>query len=117
MVRRVSLPSLAMRAAIVLAVVAALAGCGSSLHGSSVARASDAPGVSALGAGNGCAATVIDTLGVIAMRVYHEGVSSERTAAARCADRCTRCLCARRSKPTTHAPRAQPRGRCSRPGT
>jgi hypothetical protein len=83
MVPRVVLASAAMRATVVLAVIAALGGCGTSLRGGSVARASDAPGLSALDDGHGCAATVIDTLGNIAVRVYKEGVSSERTASAR----------------------------------
>ena len=83
MVPRVSPASVAMRATVVLTVIAALAGCGTSLRSSSVARASDAPGLSALDDGNGCAATVIDTLGLIAVRVYKEGVESERTASAR----------------------------------
>jgi hypothetical protein len=71
--------SLAIRAAIVTAALAALAGCGTSR---SVARASDPDGSGEQVASAGCATTVVDTLGKIARRVYDEGVSSERTAAA-----------------------------------
>jgi hypothetical protein len=85
MVSCVSMPSVAIRATVVLASIAALGGCGSSRHGSSTGELGD-PGalrLSSLSASNGCAATVIDTLGKIAERVYNEGVSSERTASAR----------------------------------
>ncbi len=71
--------SIAIRAAIVSAVVAALAGCGTSR---SVARAGDPDGPSQPVANTSCAATVLDTLGRIALHVYNEGVSSERTAVA-----------------------------------
>ncbi len=82
MVSCVSMPSVAIRATAALALIAALGGCGSSGHSSSTGD----PGalhLSSLSASNGCAATVIDTLGKIAARVYNEGVSSERTASAR----------------------------------
>jgi len=79
---RVSMPSTATRATAVLALTAALAGCGKSANSSSLAHAGNAPGQSSL-ASDGCAATVIDTLGEITTRVYTQGVSSERTAAAR----------------------------------
>jgi hypothetical protein len=59
-----------------MAVITALAGCGSGLRVSDSARADvDA-------ATPGCAATVLDALGQVASRVYAEGVVSERTAAA-----------------------------------
>jgi hypothetical protein len=78
----VSMPSTATRATAVLALAAALGGCGTSANSGSLDHAGGAPGRSSL-ASNGCAATVIDTLGKITMRVYSEGVSSERTDAAR----------------------------------
>lgn len=80
---RVSMPSIALRAAALLAVTATLGGCGTSLRSSSVAHASDAAGLSSPGTSGSCAATVVDTLGEIVMRVYNEGVASERTATAR----------------------------------
>lgn len=70
-----------MRASVALVLSAALGGCGASLPGASVARAGGGP--SSIDAANGCPATVIDTLGSIARRVYDQGVSSERTAATR----------------------------------
>jgi hypothetical protein len=76
--------SSAKRTAIALAVLAVLAGGGLSAAGILSARAStdhDLPP-----RGGVClktvAPTVLDTLGHVAVRVYHEGVSSERTAAA-----------------------------------
>jgi hypothetical protein len=68
--------SSAKRAAVVLALLAVLAaGCGSSVSGSATADpdplTGDSPGT--------CAATVLDTLRHVAMRVYNEGVASERT--------------------------------------
>jgi hypothetical protein len=65
------------RAAVVLALVAALAGCGSTVG---VRPAADISAVDSSPAG--CPATVLDTLGRVLMRVYHEGVFSERTLAA-----------------------------------
>ncbi len=79
---RVRIPSIAMRATVVLGLTAALAGCGSSSPNGAIARAGNG-GPPAISARSGCAATVIDTLGRIARRVYDEGISSERTAAAR----------------------------------
>ena len=81
MVPGVSISSTAMRATAMLLVIATLGGCGTSAPDGSVARTDNA--ASALDAANGCAATVIDTLGIIARRVYDEGVSSERTASTR----------------------------------
>src|SRR5277367_5738653 len=82
MVTAVSVPSITMRAAVAAAVIAGLAGCGSSLQPSSVAHASDADDVAPLNPTGECASTVVHALGDIAMRVYHEGVASARTASA-----------------------------------
>ena len=80
----VSMPAIAMRAIVVIAVIAALGGCGTSLRNDSVpAHASVATAVPAPSASEACAATVVGTLGKIVNRVYNEGVSSERTAVAR----------------------------------
>jgi hypothetical protein len=72
MVRPVGLRPFATRATAVLALSAALAGCGST-SGSA----------SAEGPEKSCPATVLDTLGRVLARVYREGVFSERTASAR----------------------------------
>ena len=81
MVPRVRKPSSAKRAVIVSASLAILAGCGS---GSSVSvRASadpDPPPPQTVS--NTCATTVLGALSKVAARVYHEGVSSGRTASA-----------------------------------
>jgi len=82
MVTAVSMPSIAMRAAVAAVAIAGLAGCGSSFQPSSVAHASDASDVARLNPTGECASTVLRTLGDIAMRVYHEGVASARTASA-----------------------------------
>ncbi len=79
MVPRVRMYSIAARAAVLLAIAAALTGCGSSLKVSDSAHA--AIDVDAATPGT-CAATVLDALGHVAMRVYHEGLLSERTASA-----------------------------------
>jgi len=77
MLSRVQMPSLAgdgsflARTAAVLAVVIALAGCGSATK-----RAS------AEGPPKSCQATVLDTLGRVLMRIYRQGIFSERTASA-----------------------------------
>ncbi len=76
-----SIRSIAIRTVAGSALIAGLAGCGTSLRGGSVARASDASGTPALARAE-CAATVVSTLGKIGERVYSEGVSSERTASA-----------------------------------
>jgi hypothetical protein len=65
------------RASVVLAMLATLAGCGSS-QSSSGARASTAAGPP-----RSCPETVLETLGRVIQRVYREGVSSERTVTAR----------------------------------
>jgi hypothetical protein len=82
MVTAVSVPSLAMRAALAVAVIAGLAGCGSSFQPASIAHASDASDVAPLKPSGQCAGTVMHALGDVARRVYHEGVASARTASA-----------------------------------
>ncbi len=84
MVPRVRPPRLATRATVVGALLILLAGCGSSSKASSTARAATAgfdPYPSP--APNTCAAAVLDTFGRVVARVYHEGISSERTIVAR----------------------------------
>jgi hypothetical protein len=69
--------ALLARAALVLLLAsAALAGCGSTSKSASTAQAS-AP------TSGRCAQTVLGALGSVVARVYHEGLSSERTATAR----------------------------------
>jgi hypothetical protein len=65
-------------AAAATAVALACAGCGSGLDNDAPARAS----VASRAAGT-CGATVLEVLGRVAMRVYHEGVESERELTAR----------------------------------
>jgi len=76
MVLRMGNRSNAPRAAVICALLAVLAGCGSSTTGglSADPQAQTVP--------SACSTAVLDTLGYIAMRVYREGVSSERTGAA-----------------------------------
>jgi hypothetical protein len=83
MVRHVGAPSIATRATAVLALVAVLAGCGSTLKGSPTAHASSTLEASSSGTPSSCPATVLGTLGRVLGRVYREGVSSERTLTAR----------------------------------
>jgi len=64
--------SIATRAGAVLALVAALAGCGKGNLSASAPRTAES-----------CAATVLETLGHVALRIYDEGVHSERTGSAR----------------------------------
>jgi hypothetical protein len=71
MVRHVAIRPFATRAIAVLALSAALAGCGST-----------SGQASAEGPEKSCPATVLDTLGRVLARVYHEGIFSERTASA-----------------------------------
>jgi hypothetical protein len=79
MVPRVSRYSIAARAAVGLACIAALGGCGSALKVNNSARAAvDADPATP----RACAATVLGALGHVATRVYQEGVASERTASA-----------------------------------
>jgi hypothetical protein len=82
MVPRVGKPSAAPRTAIVLAVLAVLAGCGSSRGGLSAGASADADPPWQPVVSNACAATALGALGDVAERVYREGVSSERTASA-----------------------------------
>src|SRR5689334_6507733 len=74
-VRRAAIVTSAAAAA---AVAVACAGCGSGLDNDAPARAS----VGSVPAGT-CAATVLEVLGHVAARVYHEGVESERELVAR----------------------------------
>ncbi len=67
-----------LRASGMLALFALLAGCASTLSSSSPAHTSAAQAPPS----RPCAATVLETLGGVLERVYHEGVASERTAAA-----------------------------------
>jgi hypothetical protein len=76
MVPRVGTPSIAARATAVLAAIIFLAGCGTGLRSSATVFASAATSPRT------CPATVLEVLDRVAMRVYHEGVSSERTATA-----------------------------------
>jgi hypothetical protein len=80
MVPRVGKPSTASRVAIVCAILAALAGCGSSVRNGLSARASADP--PARGVPDACSTAVLGALGDVAMRVYREGVASERTGSA-----------------------------------
>jgi hypothetical protein len=80
MVPRVSKPSTASRVAIACAILAVLAGCGSSVRGGLSARASANPSTRAVSAS--CSTAVLGALGDVAMRAYREGVSSERTRSA-----------------------------------
>ncbi len=77
MLTRAAISSLLTGAAIALAATAVLAGCGASSQSSSVAH---------IGAGEPasttCAQTVLGALGDVAMRIYREGVASERTVVA-----------------------------------
>lgn len=80
MVPRVGKSSTASRVAIACAILAALAGCGSSMHGGLSARASaTSPAQTVSGA---CSTAVLGALGSVAMRIYREGLSSERTGSA-----------------------------------
>lgn len=80
---RVGKPTAASRAALALVLLAVLvAGCGSSVKNALSARASADPDSAPQTVSNACSAAVLDALGNIAARVYHEGVSSERTASA-----------------------------------
>jgi hypothetical protein len=80
MVPRVSKPSTASRVALACAILAALAGCGSSVRGGLSARASAED--SAQVVPGACSTAVLGALGHVAVRVYREGVSSERTGSA-----------------------------------
>jgi len=77
MVRAVKSLSIAARALAIMAMLAILAGCGSSAPASASLAAEVSEG------GSECPKTVLQTIGSVLMRVYHEGVESERTAAAK----------------------------------
>jgi hypothetical protein len=79
MLARLRTSSPATLTIVLLAAIAALTGCGDSGAGSSARTAAIA------GAPAGpatCAATVLAALGQVARRIYHQGVSGERTGAA-----------------------------------
>jgi hypothetical protein len=100
MIPRMSMPR--GRAIVVVTVIAALAGCGSSLRAPSAAhehavadlavpghlaarpsaRGRQALAPSAGGTPGSCAAAVLEALGDVAMRIYNEGVFSSRTESA-----------------------------------
>ena len=79
MVPRLPMPRTVTRASILLVTLALLAGCGSSTRASSTARASVAFDPFPNSAPNSCPGAVLDTLGRVVARIYHEGISSERT--------------------------------------
>ena len=70
------------RAAVVVALIAAFAGCGSAVAVTPAAHVGDVDSASAPGIPAGCPATVLDTVGRVLTRVYREGISSERTLSA-----------------------------------
>jgi hypothetical protein len=80
MVPRVVKPSTALRAAIACALLADLAGCGSSVRGGLSARGGATPSPQAVS--GACSTAALGALGGVAMHVYHEGLSSERAEAA-----------------------------------
>jgi len=85
MVPRVRTPGSLTRATAALVALAVLAGCGSSTRAGSTARASASLAFDPYPnpAPSGCPAAVLDTLGRVVARVYHEGISSERTTVAK----------------------------------
>ncbi len=83
MVPRVRPPRFVSRATIVAVLLAVLAGCGSSSKAGSTARASSGFDPYPSAAPTSCPGAVLDTLGRVVARVYHEGISSERTVVAR----------------------------------
>jgi hypothetical protein len=82
MVVRTGVLSIAARTSAVVALIVALAGCGSSRAGNTNAHAGLGADSLTPGTPASCAATVLATLRRVAMHVYHEGVSSERTGSA-----------------------------------
>ncbi len=84
MVQRMEKIASLQRVAVVCAVMLALAGCGSgAAKGDSDARADTVVATAAAQTTSStCASTVLSVLGDVALRVYREGVSSERTATA-----------------------------------
>lgn len=81
MVSAVLKHSIATRTTAVVAVIALLAGCGSSVKGDPTSSASIV--AEARENVSECPRTVLETVGRVLMRVYREGVLSERTAAAK----------------------------------
>jgi hypothetical protein len=77
MVDRVGVPLLAIRASAVIALVIAFAGCGSG--GGAGGHPAVSADLTARSTPASCARTVLATLRQVAKRIYHEGVSSERT--------------------------------------
>ncbi len=65
-----------------LTAAIALAACGSGHSGGAPGAAAGVSGGGRGGRSSGCARTVLDTLRLVAVRAYREGVSSERTASA-----------------------------------
>jgi hypothetical protein len=82
MAPRVGTPSIATRAAAMLALAAALAGCGGGGRADVSAHTGLGTNSSTPSTPASCAATVLASLARVAMHVYHEGVASERTAVA-----------------------------------
>jgi hypothetical protein len=83
MVPRMGKPSAVPRAALVLTILAVLAGCGSSAKDGVSARASADPDPPPpMTVSNVCSSAALEALGQIAGRVYREGVASERTGTA-----------------------------------
>ncbi len=82
MVPRVGMLSIAARTGAILALIAALAGCGSSAPKNATARRGFATDASAPSRPGSCPATVLETLVRVAKRIYREGIASERTAVA-----------------------------------
>jgi hypothetical protein len=82
MVPRVGMLSIAARTGAVLALMAMLAGCGSSAGSDTTTRRGFATDASTPSRPGSCPATVLETLVRVAKRIYREGISSERTAVA-----------------------------------
>ena len=82
MVDRVGVPLLAIGASAVIALAMAFAGCGSSGGGSAARHAGAIADLTARSTPASCTRTVLATLRQVAKRIYHEGVSSERTRSA-----------------------------------
>jgi hypothetical protein len=79
MVPPVKRRSMAMRAAVALMLGAVFAGCGSTLRGPALGTSIAAEVKENI---SECPKTVLETVGRVLMRVYREGVTSERTATA-----------------------------------
>ena len=82
MVDRVGVPLLAIGASAVIALAIAFAGCGSSGGGSAARHPGAIADLTARSTPASCTRTVLATLRQVAKRIYHEGVSSERTRSA-----------------------------------